>query len=77
MSAETNFENAMGGIGQAVFEMFGTDTSKEIRNILGCMKGAYVLVQTPDYERYMKEEWFGQEAVEWNNLYFLPIKRVV
>lgn len=79
------FEQAMEGVGQAVFEMFDKDTPKEINTLLNYMNESYILVRWPESQELMEEEWFNEEAIlalgsediTGSSAYFVPIKRVI
>lgn len=79
------FENAMECIGQAVFEMYENNTPEEVNTLLTNVSDAYVLVQWPDSQDYMEEEWFNEEAIlalgsedkTGGSAYFIPLKRVI
>ena len=83
--SETNFEIAMESIGQAVFEMFDKDTPTEVSTLLSNMEDSYVLVQWPESQEYMEEDWFDDEALfcggsedkTGSSAYFRPIKRII
>jgi hypothetical protein len=80
-----SFENAMEAIGQAVFEMFDKNTPQPVSNLLSIVNEGYVLVQWPESQEYMEEEWFDEEAIfcggsedkTGGSAYFIPIKYVV
>ena len=80
-----NFENAMECIGQAVFEMYENNTPKEVNTLLTNVPDAYVLVQWPNSQDYMEEEWFDEESIfalgsedkTGGSAYFIPLKRVI
>jgi len=83
--SETNFEIAMESIGQAVFEMFDKDIPTEVSTLLSNMEDSYVLVQWPESQEYMEEDWFDDEALfcggsedkTGSSAYFIPIKRII
>ena len=79
------FEQAMEGVGQALFEMFDKDTPKEINTLLNCVNEGYVLIKWPESQELMEEEWFNEEAIlalgaediTGSSAYFIPIKRII
>ena len=79
------FENAMECIGQAVFEMYETNTPEEVNTLLISVSDAYVLVQWPESQEFMEEEWFEEESIlalgsedkTGSSAYFIPLKRVI
>jgi len=83
--SETNFEIAMEAIGQAVFEIFDKNTPIEVSTLLSNMEDCYVLVQWPESQDLMEEEWFDEEAIlalgledkTGSSAYFVPIKRII
>lgn len=86
-----NFEQAIEVIEQAVFELLppedpeNDETRKAINNLLEAAEEGYVLVQWPESQDYMEEEWFDEEAIlvlgsedkTGSSAYFIPIKRIV
>lgn len=79
------FENAMECIGQAVFEMYENNTPEEVNTLLNNVSLAYMLVEWPESQNYMEEEWFNKEAVlalgsedrTGSSAYFIPLKRII
>ena len=65
----SNFEEAIEVIGQAVFELLppedpkNDETRKVVNNLLNAAKEGYVLVQWPESQEFMEEEWFEEEAI--------------
>ncbi len=88
---QTKFELAKEIIGQAVFELLPPEDpknneSREAVNILiGAAEEGYVLVQWPESQEFMEEEWFDEEAIlalgsedkTGDSAYFIPIKRII
>jgi len=88
---QTNFELAMEAIGQAVFEALPiedtslTEVRQAVNSLLSCAEDGYVLVEWPESQDFMEEEWFEDEALlalgnedrTGSAAYFIPIKRVV
>ena len=78
-----NFELAMEQIGQALFELFETNTPQETKNLLTSLSEAYVIVQWPESQEFMEEDWFGEEAILdvegkfGDSAYFVPLKRIL
>lgn len=81
----TNFEIAMESIGQALFEMFDKNTPKEANNLLNNVGDSYILVQWPQSQEFMEEDWFQDEAIlalgseekTGSSAYFIPLKRII
>jgi hypothetical protein len=87
----TPLEDAIEVIGQAISEMMPVEDStfdevfKIINTFLQCGMDGYVLVEWPDSQEYMEEEWFEDEAIlalgaeeqTGSSAYFIPIKRIV
>lgn len=88
---QTNFETAVEIIGQAIYELLSpedpeNDEARElVNNLLNATEEGYVLVEWPDSQDYMEEEWFEEEAIlalgaedkTGSSAYFVPIKRVM
>lgn len=81
-----NFQDAVEIIGQAVFELLlpedpeNDEIRKIINNLLNAAEEGYVLVQWPESQNLMEEDWFEEEAIlsyTGSSAYFVPIKRVV
>lgn len=68
-------------IGQILFDADIND--KKIINDLDTIKSAYVLIQWPESQDYMEEEWFEKEAILdvegrlGDSAYFIPIKYII
>ncbi len=77
------FEDAMEAIGQGVYELDMDETeSKDINTVLSLTREAYVLVQWPESQELMEEEWFESEAIldvnsDSGSAYFIPLKYLV
>ena len=51
---------------------------QDISNVLGCLENAYILVQWPESQEYMEEEWFDEEAIlSDESSYFIPLNRII
>ena len=88
---QTNFENAIEVIGQGIEDLFlpedpeNDEVRKNINTLINCAEEGYNLVQWPDSQEYMEEEWFDEEAIfcvgsedkTGSSAYFIPIKRIV
>lgn len=86
-----NFENAIEVIGQAVFELLPVEDStndeiiQAINNLIDAASKGYVLIEWPESQEFMEEEWFEEEAIlalgsedkTGSSAYFVPIKRIV
>lgn len=78
-----NFENAMEAIGQGVYELdMNEEESKDVNTLLSLTREAYILVQWPESQEFMEEEWFEKEAVldinnEAGSTYFIPLKYLI
>jgi len=71
-------------IGQATFECFKseTNTMTSINNALLMIKDSYTLVEWPEVQELMEEDWFEKEAVlnlstDASSSYFIPIKYLI
>lgn len=87
----STYEQAIEIIGQAVIDFMQLDKSvpeeKEaldaVNQLLDTASEAYVLVQWPDSQKYMEEDWFDEEAILdvearfSSSAYFIPLKRVL
>lgn len=87
----SNFENAIEVIGQAVFELLpvenpaNDETRQSVHNLIDAASNGYVLVQWPESQEFMEEEWFEEEAIlalgsedkTGSSAYFIPIKRII
>lgn len=98
---QSKYESAIEVIGQAMFDYFpdrgkgGRPLIKEdqeaednVSSLLSCVENGYCLVQWPESQEYMEEEWFEEEAILamgsdeqlerfGGSAYFIPIKYVV
>lgn len=88
---QTNFELAMEIISQGVHELLNPDDSENDESIhhvttfLNCAQDGYCLIQWPESQEYMEEEWFEEEAIlamggeekTGSSAYFIPLKRVI
>jgi hypothetical protein len=87
-----NLKQVIEIIGQGVFDLFpdrdkvGTPLKKEYKDatelvgkFINLAEQAYVLIQWPESQEYMEEEWFDKEAIldvdgESGSAYFIPLK---
>lgn len=61
------------------------EINKQVKYFLNTVTDGYVLVQWPESQEYMEEEWFNDEAIlalgsediTGSSAYFIPIKRIV
>jgi hypothetical protein len=88
---QTNFELAIEVIGQALFELLppedpeNDESRKAANNLINAVEESYVLVQWPESQDYMEEEWFDEEAIlalgsedkTGSSAYFIPLKRMI
>lgn len=52
-------------------------TIKKVNDFIDCVESSYCLIQWPDVQDYMEEEWFDKEAILTDNSgYFIPLKRI-
>jgi len=84
-----NFEIVMEIIGQTIFETIDTNKDSEefktISSFLSAVRESYMLVQWPESQEYMEEEWFDEEAIfcggseekTGDSAYFIPLKRII
>lgn len=91
MSNTTNLDNILYALGDLLHELFPPeDTShnpmkESIRTFLNTAANSYVLVEWPELQEFMEEEWFQAEAVcavgsedrFGSATYFIPLKRVI
>ena len=84
----TKFEHLMEFIGQALYDVWDEideEVQQDVGILLDCMRTGYVLVEWPDSQDYMEEEWFeeepilalGSEDTTGSAAYFIPIKRII
>lgn len=85
---QTNFEKIIDTIN---FALDTGDADKyssneeDVKNFLEISEDSYCLVQWPESQEYMKEEWFDEEAIlalgsedkTGSAAYFIPIKRLI
>ena len=74
-------------IDQAVYEntLGNSEINKQVKDFLNTVTDGYVLVQWPESQEYMEEEWFddeailalGSEDITGSSAYFIPIKHVI
>jgi hypothetical protein len=88
---QTNFENIVEIIDQAVAELLpvedsmNDETRESINKLLECAEVGYVLVEWPRSQEFMEEDWFeneailalGNEDVTGSSAYFVPIARII
>ena len=98
MNEITTLEKIYEVLGESVFEMLSAeeDVSEnpqdptlnpivmEIGNFLELAHNSYILVQWPDSQEYMDEDWFALEAIldheakfGQHSAYFIPLKRII
>lgn len=94
---QTNLENALEVIGQGVYHLFEerdkngecikkeeAEAVKNVHKFLDAAVESYVLVQWPESQELMEEEWFDEEAIfcggseekTGGSAYFVPLKRI-
>lgn len=85
---DTNFNEVKEIIGSAVFEL-DEEAFEESLNLVNrfmdLVEESYILVQWPESQEYMEEDWFDEEAIfcggsedkTGSSAYFIPIKYVV
>lgn len=78
-------------VGQAVHEHLSTGKPEdkkaleEISSIFGTIQNAEILVQWPESQDFMEEEWFDEEATlalgnedeVGSSAYYIPLKRII
>ncbi len=84
-------ENILETIGQAIYNSIpdraamseeDKQSEQQVNNFLQTATEAYVLVQWPESQEYMEEDWFDAEAILdiegrfGDSAYFIPIKRI-
>lgn len=80
-----NFNNAIEIIGQSLYEAHGENIPEEVNNLMDAIDEGYVLVEWPESQEFMEEDWFDEEAIlalgsedkTGSSAYFIPIKRIV
>ena len=82
-------DNVMDAIGFSVFESIpiedtaNNEIRQNINTFLSFAVDSYVLVQWPESQEYMDEDWFDEEAVLdvegkfGSSAYFVPLKRLL
>ncbi len=80
----TKLENVLEAIGQAIYEHnLRPETDPEVHRYLDMAKEAYVVVQWPESQELMEEEWFDEEAILdvegkfGSSAYLVPISRLI
>jgi hypothetical protein len=61
------------------------DIRESIHSLLDCAEQGYILVEWPDSQQYMDEDWFDEDAIlalgsenkTGSSAYFIPIKRII
>ena len=84
MNKQTNYELAIELIGQGMYEIV-PEGNKDVNALLNCIDEGYCLIQWPESQEYMEEEWFKEEAIfcggsedkTGSSAYFIPIKRLI
>lgn len=81
---ENKLEQVIEVIGNVIFETLPAEDSEndeireDIDNVLEYLENAYILVQWPESQQYMEEEWFDEEAVlSDESSYFIPLNRLI
>jgi hypothetical protein len=88
-------EHILETIGQAIYDSIpdrdevgvpaheeDRQSQQQVNNFLQTAVDAYVLVQWPESQEYMEEDWFDAEAILdvegkfGDSAYFIPIKRI-
>lgn len=87
MNKKLTVDEMVETISQSVYEntLGNPETNKQVKDFLNTVTDGYVLVQWPNSQEYMEEEWFddeailalGSEDITGSSAYFIPIKRVV
>ncbi len=87
----SNFKKALEFIGQAVFELLppedpeNDEAIEALNNLLGAVEEGYCLIQWPESQDFMEEDWFEEEAILYqandqehlDSAYFIPLKRLI
>ena len=88
---QTKFELAEEVISQAISELLppedpeNDEARKAVFSLIEAAEEGYVLVEWPESQDYMEEDWFNEEALlalgcedsVGSSAYFIPIKRVL
>lgn len=91
MSNTTNLENTLEIIGQGMDLLLLPEDSNNnesrqlVHTFLNTAANSYVLVEWPESQEFMDEDWFEEEAVcavgsedrFGSAAYFIPLKRVI
>ena len=80
-----NFNNAVEIISNSLYEMHGKNIPEEANKLMDAIDKGYVLVEWPESQQFMEEDWFDEEAIlslgaedkTGGSAYFIPIKRIV
>lgn len=85
MNHTINYDNAMESLGQALFEIFETNTPEPVKDLLEACNNGYLLIEWPESQEFMDKDWFEEEAIlalgaeekTGGSAYFIPIRRVI
>lgn len=86
-----SFDDVIEILGACIYDSFPPEDSanneirQSINNLINCAIDGYVLVEWPESQEYMEEDWFDEEAIfcggsedtTGSSSYFIPIKYVV
>lgn len=85
----SNFDDVSEIIGQSLYENASSEDPESdesirlINKFLNLAEDSYVLIQWPESQEYMEEEWFDEEAILdvegkfGSSAYFIPLKRLL
>jgi hypothetical protein len=88
---KTKFEAAIRFIRESTSDILNPENNennekvKIINDILDHTENGYCLIQWPESQEYMEEDWFHEEAIlalgsedkTGDSAYFIPIKRII
>lgn len=80
MSAQKPFEVIVNTMEMYIKNSKDSEYRNQCIKTINTIKNSYVLVQFPESQNYMDEDWFEDEAilnVESSGDYFIPISRII
>jgi len=89
MNEINNFDEVQEIIGQAVYKLLSEEDPNSdeplalLNKFLNLAEDSYVLIEWPNSQEYMEEDWFDKEAILdveckfGDSAYFIPLKRLL
>lgn len=83
---QTNYESAVELINQGIESLQLEEQETEVvYDLLELVEEGYILIEWPESQEYMEQEWFDEEAIlalgsedkTGSSAYFIPIKRLL